>query len=194
MRKRIRAFERYIFASGINRNGAVVVENHHFCRGSFLSEQYCYCNSQLEFAETRNFLVNNMRSLFKCQKWTAGTLADRSCIPFFSQRPKTRWASSIWSRHSHMDGFTIGFPIVISCIIDPPLTAQKDACLWWTSWLQMELAHRVFGLWEKKGIQLRSARTPAFHFWHLKVRSCNNFDAIIAKVTTCEIFFAAIHG
>ena len=59
--------------------------------------------------------------------------------------------------------------------------------------LQMDLDHPVFGLWEIFGVQLRSGIVSAFHFWHLKVRSCNSFDAR-AKVTTLENFFPAIHS
>ena len=42
---------------------------------------------------------------------------------------------------------------------------------------------RIFGLWKKSGIQLRTAIVPAFHFWSLFWCICNSFDAIQLFIT-----------
>ena len=134
-------------------------------------KKYCY---YVHFALASKLL--QLRT-FKCQKWKAETLADRSSIPKFYQSPKTRWARSIWRWHSYIDRFTIGFPIIIHCILSNIEWSPKWHMSMARTWLLWDLAHRVFGLWEYFCIQLRSARVSAFHFWHLKVRSCNSFDA-----------------
>ena len=122
---------------------------------------------------------------FKGQKWKAETLAVRSCIPKNSQSPKTRSARSIW--RWTLQYWSIYYRIsYCNTLYKEQYRVVPELHMFMArTWLQIDLAHRVFGLWKIFGVELRTARVSAFHFWHLKVRSCNSFDARAKSTCWC---------